>query len=51
VAFAFAALREPRPQAFGEAFRSEAEAGFDFAGAMGSVSSKSAELVKLRMQN
>ena len=35
LAFAFAALREPRPQAFGEALRSEAVAGFDFAGSDG----------------
>ena len=28
---AFAALREPRSQAFGKAFRSQAEAGFDLA--------------------
>ena len=32
MAFAFAALREPRPQDFGKAFWSEAVAGFDFAG-------------------
>ena len=30
LAFAFAALREPGAKAFGEAFGSEAEAGFDF---------------------
>ncbi len=31
LAFAFAALGEPGGEAFGEAFGSEAEAGFDFA--------------------
>jgi len=30
LAFAFAALREPRAEAFGEAFGGEAEAGFHF---------------------
>ena len=30
LAFAFAALREPGGEAFGETFGSEAEAGFDF---------------------
>ena len=31
LAFAFAALRKPCAESFGEALRSEAEAGFDFA--------------------
>jgi len=31
LAFAFASLREPGGQTFREAFRSQAEAGFDFA--------------------
>ena len=35
LAFAFTALREPRTQAFREAFRGEAVAGFDFAGSDG----------------
>ncbi len=30
LAFAFAALREPRAEAFGKTFGGEAEAGFDF---------------------